>query len=151
MIRRSSRQRQEYLSTLILSYVLVRRNKVQEQQKSRKANLKTLRCIHHIKMQWESMEKQLDPSGKKSQIFQYCPFFKRSRKPWYRRTPNRRNRIIFVTMCNDILWKSDDRNCISNAEKVNDYAKQFLPGHWTFLGPVSGTTWYGGSHDQQGQ
>ena len=47
------------------------------------------------------------------------------------------------------LWKSDDRNCISNAEKVNDYAKQFLPGHWTFLGPGSETTWYGGSHEQQ--
>ena len=41
IIRRSSGQRQEYLSTLILFYVLVRRNKVQEQQKSRKANLKT--------------------------------------------------------------------------------------------------------------
>ena len=64
MIRRSSGQRQEYLSTLILFYVLVRRNKVQEQQKSGKANFKTLRCIHHIKMQWESMEKQLDSSGK---------------------------------------------------------------------------------------
>ena len=42
-----------------------------------------------------------------------------------------------------------NRNCISNAEKVNDYAKQFLPGHWTFLGPGSETTWYGGSHEQQ--
>ena len=119
MIRRSSRQRQEYLSTLILFYVLVRRNKVQEQQKSGKANLKALRCILHIKMQWESMEKQLDSSGKKSQIFQYCPFFKRSRKTWYRRTPNRRNRIIFVSMFNDILWKSDDRNCITNAERMS--------------------------------
>ena len=69
MIRRSSGQRQEYVSTLILFYVLARRNKVQEQQKSGKANLKTLRCIHHIKMQWESMEKQLDSSGKKPRFF----------------------------------------------------------------------------------
>ena len=59
---------------------------------------------------------------KKSQIFQYCPFFKRSRKPWYRRTSNRRNRIIFVSMFNDILWKSDDRKCITNGENVKDYA-----------------------------
>ena len=72
MIRRSSGRRQEYLSTLILFYVLVRRNKVQEQQKSGKANLKMcshMRCIHHIKMQWESMEKQLNSSGKKFQDF----------------------------------------------------------------------------------
>ena len=68
MIRRSSGQRQEFLSTLILFYVLVRRNKVQEQQKSRKANLKTSRCIPHIKMQWESIKKQLNSRGK-SQIF----------------------------------------------------------------------------------
>ena len=60
MIRRSSGQRQEFLSTLILFYVLVRWNKFKEKQKSGKANLKTLRCIHHIRMQWESMEKQLN-------------------------------------------------------------------------------------------
>ena len=108
MMRRSSGRRQEYLSTLILFYVLVRRKKVQEQQKSGKANLKTLRCIHHIKMQWESVEKQLNSSGKNSKIFQDCSFFKRSRKSWYRRTSNRRNQIIFVSMFNDILWKSDE-------------------------------------------
>ena len=102
MMRRSSGRRQEYLSTLILFYVLVRRKKVQEQQKSGKANLKTLRCIHHIEMQWESMEKQLNSSGKNSKIFQDCPFFNRSRKTWYRRTSNRRNQIIFVSMFNDI-------------------------------------------------
>ena len=122
MIRRSSGQRQEFLSTLILFYVLVGRNKVQEQQKSGKANLKTLRCIHHIKMQWEPMETQLNSSGKNYQIFQYCAFFKRSRKTWYRRTSNRRNRIIFVSMFNDILWKTDYQNSISNGENVKDYA-----------------------------
>ena len=149
MMRRSSGRRQEYLSTLILFTVLLRRKKVQEQQKSGKANLKTLRCIHHIKMQWESMEKQLNSSGKNSKIFQDCPFFKRSRKTWYRRTSNRRNQIICRVHVQRHLWKSDDRNWISNAEKVNDYAKQFLPGHWTFLGPGSEMTWYGGSHEQQ--
>ena len=61
------------------------------------------------------------------------------------------DRIIFMSMFNDILWKADDQNCISNAEKVKDYAKQFLPGHWTFLGPGSEERWYNDSHDQQGQ
>ena len=31
----------------------------------------------------------------------------------------------------------NDENCISNAEKVKNYSKRFLPGHWTFLGPGS--------------
>ena len=49
-----------------------------------------------------------------------------------------------MSMCNDNL-------CISNAEKVNNYAKEFSPGHWTFLGPGSEKRWCGDSHDQQGQ
>ena len=45
---------------------------------------------------------------------------------------NFKDRIIFMSMFNDILWKSDDQNCISNAENVKNYAKKFLPRHWTF-------------------
>ena len=56
-----------------------------------------------------------------------------------------------MSMFSDILWKKDDENCISNAEKVRNYAKKFLPGHWTFLGPGSEKRWYGDSHDQKGQ
>ena len=47
---------------------------------------------------------------------------------------NSKDGIIFMYMFNDILWKSDDQECISNAEKVKNYAKRFQPGHWTFLG-----------------
>ena len=64
---------------------------------------------------------------------------------------NFEDRIIFMSMFNDILWKTDDENCISNAEKVKNYAKKFLPGHWTFLGPGSEKRLYGDSHDQRGQ
>ena len=35
------------------------------------------------------------------------------------------------------LEKGNDEICISNAEKVKDYAMRFLQGHWTFLGPGS--------------
>ena len=52
-------------------------------------------------------------------------------------------------MFNDILWKSDDQNCISNAEKVKNYAKRFQPGHLTFLGPGSENRWYGDSQGGQ--
>ena len=38
---------------------------------------------------------------------------------------NFEDRIIFTSMFNDILWKTDDERCISNAEKVKKYAKKF--------------------------
>ena len=65
------------------------------------------------------------------------------------------DRIIFMSMFNGLLWKKHDQNCISNAEQVKDYVKKFKSGHWTFLGPGSGTRWCGdsrwtvGSHSQQ--
>ena len=59
------------------------------------------------------------------------------------------DRIIFMSMFNDILWKTDDENCISNAEKVKNYAMKFSQGHWTFLGPGSEGKWYGDSQGGQ--
>ena len=66
-----------------------------------------------------------------------------------------------MSMCNDNLWKSDHRDCISNAENVQNYAQKFLPGHWTFWvqcrwkdgmvthkvdnGTVQPTQWYSNS------
>ena len=75
---------------------------------------------HHIKMLWESMEKQLNSSRKISHDFRHGLFFKK--------TQNFEDWIIFMSMFNDILWKTNDENCISNAEKVENYAKKFLPG-----------------------
>ena len=52
------------MSMQIQYYVLVGWNKVQEpQREDGKAKLKISGCIHHIKMLWESMEKQLNSSG----------------------------------------------------------------------------------------
>ena len=56
---------------------------------------------------------------------------------------NFKDRIIFMSMFNDT------ENCISNAEKVKNFSKRFLPGHWTFLGPGSEKKWYGSSYDGQ--
>ena len=44
-----------------------------------------------------------------------------------------KDRIIFVSMFNDIEWKKNDENWISNTEEVRNYAMRFLQGHWTFL------------------
>ena len=59
------------------------------------------------------------------------------------------DRIIFMSMFNDTIWRKHDQNCISNAEQVKDYVMKFKPGHWTFLGPGSETRWCGDSHDGQ--
>ena len=54
-----------------------------------------------------------------------------------------KERIIFMSMFNDIERKTNDVNCISNAEKVKSYAMKFSKGHWTFLGPGSEEKWCG--------
>ena len=89
---------------------------------------------------------------------QHWLFFRRSRKTW-RRTWSRR---IWKTGSSSCLcsttsdWKKNDENCISNAERVKNCAKRFLPGHWTFLGPRSEKgseeRWYGSSsYAQKGE
>ena len=46
------------------------------------------------------------------------------------------DRIIFMSMFNDIVWKTDDENRVYNAEKVNDYAKKSYQdiGHFEVQG-----------------
>ena len=56
-----------------------------------------------------------------------------------------KDQIIFMSMFNDIEWKTNDENCISIAEKVKNYAMKLSQGHWSFLGPGSEEKWYGSS------
>ena len=53
-------------------------------------------------------------------------------------------RIIFMSIFNDIIWRSTDneRECIANATLVSVFAKRFPAGRWSFLGPGSETKWY---------
>ena len=61
------------------------------------------------------------------------------------------DRIIFMSMFNDIERNSNDEICVSNAEKVKKYAMRFSQRDWTFLRPGSEEKRYGDSHDQEGQ
>ena len=58
-------------------------------------------------------------------------------------------RIIFMSMFNDISWRSKDneKECESSAQLVSLYAKRFSPGQWSFLGPGSEKKWYSVSED----
>ena len=55
-----------------------------------------------------------------------------------------KGRIIFMSMFNDISWRSEDneQKCESNANLVSIYARRFPPGRWSFLGPGSEKKWY---------
>ena len=51
------------------------------------------------------------------------------------------DRIIF----NDIVWgeRGNIEKCETNSVTVVNYARRFLLGRWSFLGPGSEKTWYG--------
>ena len=53
-------------------------------------------------------------------------------------------RIIFMSMFNDISWRSQDneQECESDANFASIYARRFSLGRWSFLGPGSEKKWY---------
>ena len=56
-----------------------------------------------------------------------------------------KDRIIFMLTFNDIVWdaRGNDELCENNSKSVAEYARQFLRGHWSFLGLGSEKMWYG--------
>ena len=61
-------------------------------------------------------------------------------------------RIIFMSMFNDISWGSQDneQECQLNTNLVSVSAKRFSPGRWSFFGPGSAKEWYS-THDSKPQ
>ena len=53
-------------------------------------------------------------------------------------------RIIFMSMFNDISWRSKDneQECELSAQLVSIYAKRISAGRWSFLGDGSEKKWY---------
>ena len=63
-------------------------------------------------------------------------------------------RIIFMSMFNDITWRSKDnkKECESNAQLVSLFARRFGAGQWSFLGLGSEKKWYSiGEDSPQGE
>ena len=56
---------------------------------------------------------------------------------------NLTGRIIFMSMFNDISWRSTDnkKECESSAQLVSFYSKRFSAGQWSFLGHGSEKKW----------
>ena len=55
-----------------------------------------------------------------------------------------KERIIFMSMFNDIIWRNKDNEteCIANSTLVSLFAKRFPAGRWSFLGLGSEIKWY---------
>ena len=55
-----------------------------------------------------------------------------------------KGRVIFMSMFNDISWRSEDneRECNADADLVSTCARRFPAGRWSFLGPGSQKKWY---------
>ena len=53
------------------------------------------------------------------------------------------NRIIFMSMCNDIVWgeNGNTEECNQNSIGVLKYARRFPCGRWSLLGPGSERKW----------
>ena len=58
-------------------------------------------------------------------------------------------RIIFMSMFNDVSWRSKDnkKECESNASLVSHFARRFGAGQWSFIFPGSEKKWYPVSED----
>ena len=61
-------------------------------------------------------------------------------------------RINFMSMFNDIMWRSEDNEteCIANATLVSLFAKRFPARRWSFFRPGSEKKWYSTSKERPG-
>ena len=106
-------------------------------------------------MQWVSMEKQLNSSGKCSQDFHHCLFLEKSKKTWRRGESSQKkeftDRIIFMSTFNDIVWHAKWWElCLKFQRKP--IIMQMLGWALDTLGPSSEEKWFGSTnHDQKGQ
>ena len=55
-----------------------------------------------------------------------------------------KDRIIFMSMFDDIVWDATgyEELCENNSKRVEECARRFPRGHWSFLGPGSEKKWY---------
>ena len=145
-IRRSSGRRQKLVSTQIPFYVVVGWNK--HQSRRRKMERPSWRCEEVFlvpRRSWTRRRSNWTRVEKFPRIFYIDDS---SRDPESLETKNIKqedfkDRILFMSMFNDIDWKKNDEHCISHAEEVRNYPMKFMHGHWTFLGPGSEEKWYG--------
>ena len=95
----------------------------------------------------ESTECQRSSSGKYSQESQRRASSRRFKflmRDLQCEPEHSKDRIIFMSMYNDIEWEQKEtKKYVNNSQTVANYARKFPRGHWSFLGPGSEQKWYG--------
>ena len=81
-----------------------------------------------------------------SQDSPHCSLSAKSKSSWpeWAIHHNSKDESFFMSMFNDIIWRSEDNDweCNANADLVSIFVKRFPPGRWSFLGPGSEKKWY---------
>ena len=117
------------MSTLIPFFASDRGKIFQEQQKDGQAKLKILRGFRRAKMQWDSTENRLNSSGNFFSGFSSLSISREIQNDLETKNikpEDFKDRIIFMSMVNDMEWKNNDGDCMSNGEEVRNYAMKFL-------------------------
>ena len=102
------------------------------------------------------MENRWSSSGKYSQDSLHLPPRTNSRihertKVWSRAVQRQEHLHANVQRHCMVRKKGIKGKCKSNAHEVADYARRFLRGHWSFLGPGSEKKWFGTYSDKPGR
>ena len=139
----------------ILCYALERWIRTQHQILSGKTSWCGSRVHHNTELWTQLMVSQWNSSGIFSQDSPHCSSTTKFKSLLLRLSVTPENftgRIIFMSMFNDISWRSQDneQECELNANFVSIYARRFSPDRWSFLGPGSEKKWYS-THDSKPQ
>ena len=126
----------------ILYCVLVRYTRTPNQTMHGNNDWSGSKHLRNTETLTELTASQWNSSGIFSQDSIRCSSVKKSKSLLLRldETPeNFTGRIIFMSMFNDISWRSRDneKECESNAQLVSLYAKRVGTGQWSILGPGS--------------
>ena len=118
-------------STQIPFCVLVGWNKNQEQQKDGKAKLKISKCSSYqdaVEIDGEAIEFE----EKNIPGFSSLSILQEIQKDLAGKSSRIGSSLCQCSMT--LIGKKNEENCISNAEKIKNYAMNFSQGPWTFLG-----------------
>ena len=128
---------QKFMYFRILCYVLEWWTRTHNQMLSGKTSWRGSKVHHSTELWTQLTESRWNSSKIFSQDSPHCSSSAKSKSSWPKwATHHNLRRIIFMSMFNDIIWRSEDneRECIANATRVTLFAKRFPPGRWSFLG-----------------
>ena len=134
MIKRSNGQRQKYVSLLIPFWVFGHMKDSPEAIERWRGQVEGLRLYSSHQDAVGIDGETIDFEWKKTQDFQHCLFFKRTKKLDEKEHSDRRvqgqDHLYVNVQWHWVVKKKNEENCVSSAEKVKNYAMKFSQWHW---------------------